>query len=200
MSVCVNWRRRSFRYKYLNETRVQIHAAHTKQMLPRVPALLQYLLRPAARSYRSPRCIWMCVTSRRCARCADLPTGCRRKTREREPSIDDAPPSCRRKLAKRRNTRRARACPFVYAISHTAIGCTVITGRETCRDISESEIGHALSKRAVLRKIVRVPRFSVPSSLASCLLRRYLHATLLLRARKIAGNIIFYEMYILISF
>lgn len=31
-AFCVNWQHSSFRYKYLNETRVQIHAAHTKQM------------------------------------------------------------------------------------------------------------------------------------------------------------------------
>ena len=43
-AFCVNWQRSSFRYKYLNETRVQIHAAHTKQMPHVVTASLSLSL------------------------------------------------------------------------------------------------------------------------------------------------------------
>lgn len=65
-SGCVNWWRRSFRYKYLNETRVQIHAAHTKQIPRTLPFLISFgphicgYPSPASSSFnRSPRCTWV---------------------------------------------------------------------------------------------------------------------------------------------
>lgn len=65
-SGSVNWWRRSFRYKYLNETRVQIHAAHTKQIPHTLPFLISFgphicgYPSPSPFSFnRSPRCTWV---------------------------------------------------------------------------------------------------------------------------------------------
>lgn len=87
-SGSVNWWRRSFRYKYLNETRVQIHAAHTKQIPHTLPFLISFgphicgYSSPSSSSFnRSPRCAWvLCLDDG--VRCTRL-TGCYQRKIER---------------------------------------------------------------------------------------------------------------------
>lgn len=110
-SGCVNWWRRSFRYKYLNEARVQIHAAHTKQMpsLPQSPSVPHTCGCPSPSSSsfdRSPRCTWvLCLDDS--VRCTQL-TGCHRRKIERLRAV----------VANWQNTKSAYARVFLYFLNY----------------------------------------------------------------------------------
>lgn len=91
VTACVNWRRRSFRYKYLNETRVQIHAAHTKQMLRARLSLSSTALACGYPFTAVGRCTWVCYVWQ-CAMHSTYRVSPRKE--------DWTSPSCRYKLAK----------------------------------------------------------------------------------------------------